>query len=66
MDSIRQERPNKGPISNIHKMHYRQSLNMIFGTPVENLRSLRPWKNKQCIIPRNKVISGKFPWQVKM
>ena len=35
MDSIRQERPNKGPILNFNKTHYRQSLNKKFDTHVE-------------------------------
>ena len=35
MDNIRQERPNEGPILNIHKRHYSQSLNKKFSTHLE-------------------------------
>ena len=35
MDDITQERPNKGPILNFHKIHYRQSLSKTFVTNVK-------------------------------
>ena len=35
MDDIRLKRPKEGPIVDLHKGNYRQSLNKIFGTQVE-------------------------------
>ena len=46
-----------GDILNIHKMHYRQSLNITFGTHVKKSMVFKTLKNKQCIIPRNKTIN---------
>ena len=53
MENIKQESPSEGPILNDKKQVTWQSLNKKFGTNVNT------FKNKQCIIPRNKVISGK-------
>ena len=46
MDNIRQERPNEGLILSTHKMHYRQSLNMIFGTHVKKSMVFKTFENK--------------------
>ena len=59
MDNIKQESPSEGPILNDKKQVTWQSLNKKFGT------NINTFKNKQCIIPRNKVISGKPSWDVK-
>ena len=64
MDDIRQKRLIEGPVLNICKIHYQQSLTKTFGTFVEKSMIFKTLKNKQCIIPRNKIISGKPPWGV--
>ena len=55
MGEIRQKRPNNSPILNFNN---RQSLNKKFSTHVGKSMIFKTFKNKQCIIPRNKVISG--------
>ena len=59
MDGIRQERHNEDLILNFNKRFYRQILNEEFGTHVQKSMVFKTLKNKQCIIPRNKAISGK-------
>ena len=59
MDNIRQERPNEAPILNVNKQE--TSLNMKFGTHVKKSMVFKTFKNKQCIIPRNKVNSRRPP-----
>ena len=61
MDKTRQERPNEGPFLNVNKKLYRQSLNKTFSTHVEKSMVFKSFKNKKCIIPRSKYISGKPP-----
>lgn len=45
--------PNEGPILNVNKFKFR--------THVEKSVVFEIFKEKQCIIPRNKIISGKPP-----
>ena len=59
MENIRQERPNEVPILNVNKKLYTQSLHKKFGTHVEKSIVFRTFKNKQFVIPRNEVISGR-------
>ena len=54
-----------GDILNIHQMHYRQSLNITFGTQIKKSMVFKTFKNKQCIIPRNKTINENPSWCVK-
>ena len=61
MDGIRQEIPNESQILNFNKRFYRQPLNKKLAHILKNLQSLRPSRNKQSIIPKNQVISGKCP-----
>ena len=57
MDNMRQERLNEGPNLNANKNLHRQSLSKKFGTHVEKSIVFKTFKNKQCVIPRTKVIS---------
>ena len=59
MEDIRQERSNKGPILSFNERLSRQSLNKKFGIHFEKSMVFKTSKNKQSIIPGNKVISGK-------
>ena len=59
MEDIRQERSNKGPILSFNKRLSRQSLNKKFGIHFEKSMVFKTLKNKQSIIPGNKVVSGK-------
>ena len=54
MDVIWQKKPNEGPILNFNKRLY-----------IEKSMVFKALKNKQRIIPRNKVIWGKPPWGEK-
>ena len=44
MDNIRQERPNNGPILNVNKKLYTQSLNKKFRTRVEKFMVFKTFK----------------------
>ena len=57
MGAIRQERPNESPILNFNKRLYSESLNKKFATLVKKSKSLRTWKNKQCL---EKINSASF------
>ena len=66
MGNIREKRPKEGSVFNLNEKLYGQSLNKKFGTHVKKYMVFRTFKNKQCIIPRNKVISGKCPWGLRI
>ena len=59
MGNIRHERPNEGPILNVNEQGIWQSLNKKFGPHVQKSMVFKTFKNTQCIISRNKVISRK-------
>ena len=58
MGNIRQERPNEGLILNVNKQKIWLPLNKTFGTHVEKYVVFKVFRNRRCIIPRNKVFSG--------
>ena len=62
MDDIMYEKLNIGPILNFNEKLYRQSLNKKFNTHINKSTLFNALKNKQCIIPVNKVISGNSLW----
>ena len=59
MDDIMYKKLNIGTILNFNEKLYRQSLNKKFGTHINKSTVFNAMKDKQCIIPINKVISGK-------
>lgn len=64
-NNIIQERHNIEPIFNIDKQVICQSLRKNFAPHVKNSMIFETVSNKQCIMPRNKVISGKPRWAVE-
>ena len=54
-DNIRQERTTEGPILNANKQEVWNT------TQAEQSIVFETLKNKQCIMTRNKIISGKLP-----
>ena len=64
-NNIIQERHNIEPIFNIDKQVICQSLRNNFAPHVKNSMIFETVNNKQCIMPRNKVISGKSQWGVE-
>ena len=64
-NNIIQERHNIEPIFNIDKQVICQSLRKNFTLHVKNSMIFETVNNKQCIMPRNKVISGKPRWAVE-
>ena len=64
-NNIIQERHNIEPIFNIDKQVICQSLRKNFAPNVKNSMIFETVNNKQCITPRNKVISGKPRWAVE-
>ena len=57
MDDIMYEKLNIGPTLNFDEKLYRQSLNKNFDTHINKSTIFNALKDKQCIIPVNKVIS---------
>ena len=55
MDNITQERTIEGPVLNVNKQEIWNT------TQVEKSMVFETLKNKQCIMTRNKIISGKLP-----
>ena len=58
---IRQERLNESPVLNVDKQVIWQPLKKKFGIHVKKSMFFKAFKNKQCIIPRNKVNCRKPP-----
>ena len=64
-NNIMQESHNIEPIFNIDKQVICRSLRKNFAPHVKNSMICETVNNKQCIMPRNKVISGKPRWAVE-
>ena len=60
MDDIMHEKLNISPTLNFNEKRNRQSLNKKFSTHINKFMISVPWKDTQCIIPVNEVITGKF------
>ena len=65
MDYIRQKRLNESPIINVNKQIIWQSLNKKFDAHIKKSINFKSFKNKLCIVPKNKFINEKIPWGVK-
>ena len=59
-NNITQERTIEGPILNVNKQEIWNT------TQVEKSMVFETLKNKQCIMTRNKIISGKLHWWLRI